>query len=204
MFTSAHDESPLRAATWLNLLLPGGGLILGGALWSGIVAGVLFAGLANLAIAMVLLLPDDFSRTAQVLTIVLAAGSYVWAQVRMAQTVRGHQARSAAALRRHALAEASDLLARGDYTRALEMVAPLAEQNPDDLFIAYRVAQVLTALGHAAARDAWARVRALDPHGIYRPQVRAHLDAPGRVPEPRGASDAAGTPPIDARAPDGR
>lgn len=169
------EDRRARWAPWINLLLPGGGLILAGAVWSGLLIGVLFAACANLALAAVLLFPDEFSRTVQTLVIGLAAGSYVGAQLRLSRQVRERRAQSAAALRRRLLGEAREHLARGERAQALAAIAPLAELARRDLLVAYRFAQVLTAVGDVqAARAAWEQVRTLDRHGIYRAQTRVH------------------------------
>ena len=75
-------------AAALNLLLPGGGLILVGAPWSGLLIGLAFTACANFALAAVLLFPDSFSPTHQALGTGLAAGAYLGAQIRLAQTRR--------------------------------------------------------------------------------------------------------------------
>ncbi len=161
-------------ASALNLLLPGGGLILIGAPWSGLLIGLAFAACANFALAAVLLFPDNFSPTHQALGTGLAAGAYLGAQVRLAQTRRQMRAAAAAAWRRRMLWRTRELVERGEHAEALQTITPLAERWPDDLHVAYRVAQVLTEVGSAdAAQDAWRRVRALDRHGLYRAQIGA-------------------------------
>ena len=89
-----------RWAAWVNLLLPGGGLILLGAVGSGLLAGLLFIACANFALVAVLWFPDDFSGTTQALGIGLAAGAYVGAQVRVMAQVRRLRAEGTAARRR--------------------------------------------------------------------------------------------------------
>jgi tetratricopeptide (TPR) repeat protein len=174
--TAAAPQPAARRATWLNLLLPGGGLILVGAVPSGLLVGLVFAACANFALAAALLFPDDFPPAAQLAGIVLAAAAYLYAQARLAQAVRDLRRQAAAALRRRVLAETQELLARGDHARALAALSAIADQAGADFLVAYRLAQALTAAGNtAAARRAWLRVRELDPHGIYKPQVAAHL-----------------------------
>ena len=161
-------------ASALNLLLPGGGLILIGAPWSGLLIGLAFAACANFALAAVLLFPDNFSPTHQALGTGLAAGASLGAQGRLAQTRRPMRAAAAAAWRRRMLWRTRELVERGEHAEALQTITPLAERWPDDLHVAYRVAQVLTEVGSAdAAQDAWRRVRALDRHGLYRAQIGA-------------------------------
>jgi hypothetical protein len=169
--------STAPAGRWgplVNLVLPGGGLILSGAIASGLLVGLAFTACASFALLAVLLFPDDFSRTLQALGIGAAAGSYVGAQIRFVQTRREARVQAALARRRRALWEVRSLLESGAHGQALESVAALAREWPDDLLVAYRLAQVLTEAGApAAAQAAWGHVRALDRHGIYREQIRA-------------------------------
>lgn len=164
---------PSRAARgwapWVNLLLPGGGMILLGSAASGLLGGLLFAVCANFALLAVLLFPDDFSGTAQALAIGVAAGAYVGAQVRFVACARKLREQTAASFRRRLLWQSQELLARGEAGRAVEVLRPLADQAGDDLLVAYRLAQALTAAGDVpAARAAWRQVRQLDRHGLYR------------------------------------
>ena len=157
-------------------------------MWSGLVVGLVFAACANLAVAAVLLFPDDFSRTVQALGIGVAAGSYVGAQLRFVRGLRDWRARVAATGRRQVLWEVRALLERGEHARALEAIAPLAGQATGDLLVAYRLAQAVSGADTAeAARAAWDRVRALDRHGVYKELIRAEearLEA--FVPTPPG------------------
>ena len=161
-----------RWAAWVNLLLPGSGLILLGAVASGLLAGLLFVACANFAIAAVLLFPDDFSGTAQALGIGLAGGAYVGSQVRVMAQVRRLRVEATAARRRRALWAAKDCLARGEAARAIEALRPLVEADAQDLLVSYQWAQALTAVGEVTrARDAWQQVKRLDQHGIYKRHI---------------------------------
>lgn len=165
----------MRIGAWLNLLLPGGGLVLIGCVTSGLLVGMAFTLCANFALAAILLFPDDYSHEVHCLLIGLAGGCYVGAQLRYAQTVRAVQARAAAERRRRALWEARQLIEQGEYGRALNVISPLAREQPHDVLVAYRMAQALTEAGTAhAARIAWKRVRVLDRHGIYKQQIAAY------------------------------
>ncbi len=111
----------------------------------------------------------------QALGIGFAAGSYFGAQLRLARNMRRSRTEDAAARRRRILAETLALMQRGEYARAQEVLSPLSREAPDDLLVAYRVAQVLTETGPPpAAQAAWKRLRALDRHGIYKEQLRIH------------------------------
>ena len=168
----AHDPASGGWASALNLVLPGGGLILIGAVGSGLVAGLLFAACANFALVAVLLFPDDYSGRVQALLIGLAAGCYIGVQVRFVRSLRSVREQGAAASRRAALARAQQLQAAGDAYGALAVLEALAAEAAHDLLVAYRLAQARTAIGDVTgARGAWQRVRRLDEFGIYRQQV---------------------------------
>ncbi len=171
MSTKAEPPSNTLAA-WLNLVLPGGGLIWIGATATGLLAGVAFAACANVALAAVLLVPDEFGAAYQKLVIGLAAGAYAGAQLRFVQTVRQRRAVDLANQRRESLRRVTACLLDGDAEAALVALQPLRNGAEDDLLVMYRLAQVLTAAGNvSAARNAWRKVRALDRHGIYRRQA---------------------------------
>jgi len=165
-------EREQSAAWWVNLLIPGGGLMMIGRVWLGLIIALLFALLANCALAFSLLFPDDVPSWAGGLTTGLAGGTYLGAQLRFAQTVRSRHREAATAHRRQALEAARACLAAGQYGQAWEAIRPLAAQADRDLLVAYRVAQVLTAKQDVnAALDAWHLVRRLDRHHIYREQI---------------------------------
>jgi hypothetical protein len=157
----------------VNLLLPGGGLILVGELSSGLLVGIAFAACANFALLATLLFPDDFGSSLHALGVGVAGGSFVGAQIRMAQTVRGLRERASTLERRQILWTVRGLCERGEYGAALQVITPLSRRLPDDELVAYRVAQILSEAGTVrAARAAWQRVRQLDRHGVYREQAR--------------------------------
>lgn len=172
MVPNLPEAPAARWAPWLNLVLPGGGLVLLGSPWAGWLVGVVCAACANLAVVATLLLPDEFPPAVRNLVLGLAGGCYVGAQVRLRQTRRAQRARAERAWRRAVLAETQRWLSHGEAERALAAIAPLAERAGEDVLVAYRLAQALTAAGRVgAARAAWRRVRALDRHGLYRAQV---------------------------------
>lgn len=173
MNPQALEERVGHWAQWVNLLVPGAGLILVGRIRLGLLLGLLFAACGSFAIATILIFPDDFSRIVQAAAIALAAGTYFGTQVGWVRGVRVSGARGVAAERRRVLRETQECLARGEAARALATIEPLAAQVPDDLLVACRLAQALSAVGDVPkARAAWRRVRQLDQHGIYRQQVR--------------------------------
>lgn len=170
---AAEPSSALeRWALWANLVLPGSGMILVGALASGLLGGLVFAVCANFALAAVLLVPDDFSATAQALAIGTAAGAYVGAQGRCAGCVRAWRAQASERARRRLLWQSQELLARGDAAQAAALLRPLVDEAPDDLLVIYRLAQALTVAGDVpGARAAWQQLRQLDCHGLYKQQI---------------------------------
>lgn len=177
-------------AVIVNLLIPGAGIILLGWIWVGLIVGLVFVLCANYALWATLLIPDEFSAWMRGLGIGLAGGTYFGAQLRLAWTVRRQQQQRYAALRRAALAAVQTCLRRGDYTAAVAAIRPIRQQADRDLLIAYRWAQVATGMRDVeAAWAAWRRVRALDPHRIYRDEIRANQEALARVrPEPEPLS----------------
>ncbi len=160
------------AARVVNLLLPGGGLILIGHVWAGATVALLFAAFANVAIGAALIFPDDVQPWQGGLAIGLAGGVYAGAQIRLALTLRQSRRDEAAARRRRVLTEVRELMRDGEHRRALDALAALEPAAPTDLLVAYRKAQVLTEMGDPqAAAAAWERLRELDRHKIY--DVRA-------------------------------
>ena len=187
--------SPEREAGWaacLNLLIPGVGIILLGRVAIGLLVGLIFVLCVNYALWATLLIPDEFPSWARGLGIGLAGGTYVGAQLRLAQTVRSRDRQRRAALRRQALNAAREALRLGDSAAALEALGPVRAHAEHDLLIAYRLAQLYTGAGDVAqALAAWQRVRALDRHRIYRDEIRANEEVLARL-------RVAGTPPPPA------
>lgn len=162
-----------RWAPWLNLVLPGGGLIVCGAIWSGLLVGLVVVVCANLALAATLIFPDDFSANMRALVIGVAGGTYVGAQLRLAGWLRRRQEADRVCARRERLARAAEATEQGDVVTAVQTLDALAREWPQDLLIAFRLAEALAGAGHYhAARAALDRVRRLDRHGVYRQAVR--------------------------------
>lgn len=184
----------VRGVHWAaltNLLVPGAGIVLLGDVWQGLVGGVAFALCANAALWLVLLIPDEFSGTTQALALGAAAGTYLGAQLRFAQTVRSRERAWQSGVRRGALWAARECLDRRDFAGALAALEPIRVAAARDLLVAYRVAQTLTGLKDAdAALAAWRQVRALDRHHVYRDECREGEQAfspavQGRLPDNR-------------------
>jgi hypothetical protein len=164
---------PTSLALVVNLVIPGGGLIAIGSEALGVLIATLFTLTANFAIVSSFLLPDEVSPTWRGLSIGLAIGTYLGAQVRYAQTVRDQRKQAAAKLRRAILTDVRAALSAGCADDAWRAIQPLMEQAERDLVVAYRVAQVLTAREDVrGALRAWQRVRRLDRHRVYGQQIR--------------------------------
>jgi hypothetical protein len=160
----------------LNLILPGAGLIALGEIASGLLIGVAFTACANYALLATLIVPDVYSRPLQLLGIGFTIGTYFGAQLRYTLRARRSARSTLARQRRAILTAVQEHMAAQDWNAALVALKPLAEQAPDDLFVNYRVAQILTAAGTGRAADtAWRRLQRLDRRGLYREIVRERL-----------------------------
>lgn len=162
-------DKTLRLAQRINWWLPGVGLILAHRLWLGLAVGVLFTLLANLVIWGAAIVPDSVPRFFLFLTGGLLAGTYAGAQYLLSRDVRHRRAAAHRAERTRILNQATEFLARGDIDRAGACVEALLPHAEDDLMVAVRVAQTLTAARDAPRGiEAWLRVRRLDIQAVYR------------------------------------
>jgi hypothetical protein len=167
--TTRSPRPRLPRWSWpLNVVVPGTGLILHGASLLGVALGLLYLALLNATVAGLVLFPDDLTGWTQVLPVLTVA---VWglSQYALALSGRRRQSRARASLRRAALARARERLGQGAPDEALAALDPIANLAASDLTVAYRFAQARMAMRDlAAAEQAWALVRKLDRHGIYR------------------------------------
>ncbi|MBI5865804.1 MAG: hypothetical protein HZB38_15135 [Planctomycetes bacterium] len=170
---------PAGIAAWVNLFVPGGGLIMRNRVATGLLLGIAFAAGANLTIAARLLFPDDFSPAARGGSAALAALAYILAQFLLPAAGPRSGRRSASSGRRTALASITEALRQGRIDEsAIAELTPLAER---DLHVAYRLAQAASLEGDAErSTEAWARVKRLDRHRIYREETDATLQPDGR------------------------
>jgi hypothetical protein len=158
-----------RLCLLVNLLIPGGGLILAGDAFAGVVFCLLLTVVANLSLAGWLLIPDEVPPPWRITALIVAAGTYILAQLRCAHRLRWEHQQREALRRREVLAAVQRLLDEGRADRAWEVLEPLAGLAERDLLVAWRVAQVLTAKRDVeAALAAWQRLRRLDRHRLYR------------------------------------
>lgn len=168
-------ERRANLARRINLLVPGGGLILLGRPWLGLTLALLFAALGNFALAALLVFPDDVASWLTGLTLGASAGTYAAAQFRIWSTVRKIGIERQQEQRRAVLGAVQRHMRDGAYERALDEIRGVGGLAERDLLLAYRLAQILTGTGdREAAARAWRRVRELDRHKIYRKELEAH------------------------------
>jgi len=178
-----------RVYLLVNLLVPGSGLILHGDVLTGLVFCLLLTIVANLYLAGWLLIPDEVPPRWRLTALIVAAGTYALAQLRCAHRLRRERRHRELLQRREVLAAVQRLLIQDQPARAWELLQPLAGLAEDDLLVAWRVAQVLTAKRDVeAALAAWQRLRRLDRHHLYRTE-REHSERllrrwAARFPEP--------------------
>lgn len=191
---TSHKKSRINASELprlpqlVNLILPGAGLILSGGTIAGLLIGALFAITAALAVASTLLIPDDFSATAQKLLIISAALIYIAAQILIAQRLRSECASRRAQVRRDALARAAQHLEQGDGQRARLSLQPLEGELSGDLLVALRWAQAVEMCGDRdAADEAWDRLRRMDRHHLYRRELAERVSRRKPASEGGGA-----------------
>jgi len=177
--SAANKNDPWPA----NLLVPGAGLILTGKAIAGLALGLAFTAAINALLITTLLFPDDYSTGARQAVAALTGVAYAAAQLLFAHELRSSGARLRRGQRDACLRAARASLARRAYDEALRAIQPVAALAKRDLLVAYRLAQILSALERAdAAALAWELVRRLDRHRIYQP-------AQGSAPEPAAAGE---------------
>lgn len=173
----------------LNLLLPGGGLILVGAVWRGVLIGALFILLLNAVIAFGLLIPDEIPGWLYLVLLAALAAAYTGAQLWLVRIQLRRGEHTGAAQRRQVLRAAAEALERSDAAAALAALRQSEPAVEHDLLLALRWAQAVQMeanldqpaaadqepSGGAGVRHAWLRVQRLDEHGIYRAEVHAAL-----------------------------
>ncbi len=165
-------------ATVLNLVLPGAGFIVRGALAEGGLWGVVVAMAANAAVAVTLLFPDDYPPTARAAIVFALIVAYVGAQARLALALRQARRRAGGAERRAVLSEVQVALDAGDGAAALLALSRLEADAEGDLLIAYRTAQALLVAGRQeAALAAWIALARADRDGIYRKEAEREIAA---------------------------
>lgn len=176
-------EWQIRLARWVNLAVPGTGLLLLGRWPAGLVTLVAFTTAANGVIWSTLIAPEDWSGWIPGAAGGLAAAAYVAAQLVLSQEIGAARRRICALRRREILAASERLIEAGDLGAGLAELERLDPADTRDLPVAVRHAQLLQGLGDwAGARRAWEHVRRIDRHQVYRVVSDEALRAlPGRT-----------------------
>jgi hypothetical protein len=180
----------------VNVLLPGSAVILVGGPLLGFLLVLLFAAAASFVIWALWIIPESAAPWMTGVALAFAAGSFVAAQLQLAQSLRRRHAALSAAARRRVLDAVHRHVDAAEYREALAALRPLQPAARSDLLIAYRFAQVLTlARQTPEARAAWRHLRAIDVHHIYRGEIEGYERL---LAETEGAAAA---PPAGPRAP---
>lgn len=167
-------ERTISLARRVNWWLPGVGLIIAHRLWLGLAIGLLFTVLANFMIWGALVVPESTPRTIFALAGALLIVTYGGAQMLLARDIRQRRVATVRSERARWLDELRGHLARRDLEPALRCVARLEADAEGDLFIAFHIAQTLTAAEDAPRGiEAWQRVRRLDVQAVYRREADA-------------------------------
>ncbi|MGE0481789.1 MAG: hypothetical protein AB7Q17_15085, partial [Phycisphaerae bacterium] len=154
-------DSSYRWARACNLILPGGGLIVVGAVWTGLTIGMLFALGANFAVAATFLIPDEVPAWVRAAAVAFTIAAYAFAQWRLPHAWRRLSREARAERRRAVLHRVRVLMEQARFDAARDDLASIADLADHDLLVAVRIAEVETALRAAAAREACGGSRAL-------------------------------------------
>lgn len=171
---------------FLNLVMPGCGLVWVGRLVWGLVLAVLFAPAAGVLALAWLVAPQALPPAAVAVAAGVAGGAFVAAQVLLLQDYR---LRNDEAWRHHVAAleeSAREYFEAGNPFEALLAVEELLEVNPDDLEAHLLKARILAADGkYARAAEAYRRLERVDVHGVHRREVAEALAR--YEPQPAGS-----------------
>lgn len=163
----------MNTAMWIaNILIPGGGLVLAGAVLEGLALGISFAVISGLAIVTSWIAPESYDSFTRVGLRICAASLFVTCQVRLVPALRCERQQAAHQRRRAMLRSAVRAADVENWPEACAALARAQQENPSDLLVAVRLAEALQAVGDpVAAAHAWRRVRALDRHHLYRDRI---------------------------------
>lgn len=167
----------------VNLAAPGAGLVLLGRIWEGVGWWFLFAASINLAVAGSYAIPETVGLTGTRVAWMSAAFVYIICQWRYVEVSRQEQSRSRSDARRRVLNEVQQFLEAGEGDGAWRAAQPLLNEAQQDVYVAFLMTRIHTLRGDlTAAREAWAIVRRLDRHRVYRdpPGVLASSERPSR------------------------
>lgn len=158
------------AAVWTtNILLPGGGLILCGALVEGLALGMSFSLLAAMSIVTTWVAPESYHPVARGLLWLCTGAVFLACQLRLPAAAGRLAGEQAAGDRRDSLIRAAQAMQAQRWNEACDELIRAQRRFPNDLLVAVRLAEALEAAGASSeAVQAWRRVRELDHHHIYR------------------------------------
>ncbi len=184
----SRPDPPRLAAALVNLVVPGGGLILRDEAVLGLFTAGLFTFALNFTLAGRFLFPLNISPGWQRFGAVLVIATYLAAQIRMGAAQRAAERRQAARARRARLASVLKVIQAGSPQAAAECLAALRDSELDDLHLAVRAVQLAELSGDPALlQDARQNVRRLDRHGVYRAGIPAAAQPPSSaMPAPAG------------------
>jgi hypothetical protein len=172
-------EPPRHLWIWLaNLLLPGAGAVLLGAVGRGTVLAVVWASAAAFAIAVATFRPELAWAPWGTVPMAAAAGLYVVGQVWVALVLRASRRLRGDAGRDEKFKAALVTYLRGDLDSSAELCRELLGADPDDVEATLQLAAVARGRGDAgAARAHLLRARYLDDAGQWDAEIRRRLDA---------------------------
>ncbi len=166
----------LRWALWLNVIVPGAGLIALQRERPGVAVAAVFAVAAQVALAGLLLVPAMITRDAVTAAALVAAGAWLVGQVlllgRMGQ-VQDAQERLMASAR---VEQARDAFLAGEWAEALALLRAAATYDDELADLNWLSAQVHTAVDTSdKARRQWRRLAQVDRAGRYESDIRRAL-----------------------------
>jgi hypothetical protein len=170
-----------RLAIICNLVVPGSGLIVLRREWLGLALAVLFALLAEVALAGALIVPATIPVSLTTLSFSAAVLVWIGAQWRLLVRLRAAYGpaveRELASLRERAAAA----LAKRDYVDARDILSVALTINDEDVACNVQWAELMTLMGRfPQARRAWRRVLRLDRDDTHR---RTAVEALASLPD---------------------
>ncbi|MCK4658632.1 MAG: tetratricopeptide repeat protein [Phycisphaerae bacterium] len=165
-------------ALWLNVLVPGGGLILLRREWLGLVLALLFCLCVQIGLWGMFIVPASIP--GWVTSSALFGAVLVWICAQYTLVLRLRQAFGPGIERQivHLCELAKRAVASGDYARAEEFLEVALTLNDEDPHVNTLWAQLMTALGRFdRARPAWVRVVQLSEEGFVKRQAVEALAA---------------------------
>ena len=169
-----------QAAIWVNVLIPGAGLIVLRREWLGSAVALLFGMLAGSGIWGCLISPASAGTWTVALTLTGAALIWLGGQILLHRQLAVFNDPSLALEVERLRQQAADSAGAGNYTEALSMLRLALSLNDEDLDTLVQQADLLTTLGRfREARRAWRQVEQLDRRQRYRRRI---VEALQRLP----------------------